>query len=59
MNKKPSTFKRNNKNLQHSKAKAKTFNLSKSKDKKLQPPKAKTKTFSLSNYKNKNFNFEE
>jgi len=32
-----------NKNLQHSKAKTKTFNLFKSKDNNLQHPKAKTK----------------
>jgi hypothetical protein len=42
------------KNLQHSKARAKTFNFSKSKDKYLQPPRAKTKAFNLFKSKNKN-----
>jgi hypothetical protein len=41
-----------NKNLQHSKARAKIFNLSESKDKNLQPPRAKTKAFNLSKNKN-------
>jgi hypothetical protein len=50
----PSTFKRNNKNLQHSKAKP--FNLFKSKDKKLQPPRTKTKALNLFKSRNKNKN---
>jgi hypothetical protein len=51
---KPSTFKKNNKNRQHSKTRVKTFNLFKSKDKNLQPLKAKTKAFDLSKNENKN-----
>jgi hypothetical protein len=43
------------KNLQHSKAKKKTFDLSNSKNKNLQFPKAKTKAFSFSNNNNNNF----
>jgi hypothetical protein len=43
-----------NKNLQHSKAKAKTFNLFKNKYQNLQPPRAKTKAFNLFKSKNKN-----
>jgi hypothetical protein len=42
-----------NKNLQHSKARTKKFNLFKSKN--LQPPRAKTKAFNLFKNKNKNF----
>jgi hypothetical protein len=49
-----STFKRNNKNLLHSKAIVKTFNLSKNKNKNLQSPKAKAKAFNLPKSKNKN-----
>jgi hypothetical protein len=39
------------KNLQHSKARAKTFNLSKNKNKNLQPPRARTKAFNLQEQK--------
>jgi hypothetical protein len=42
-----------NKNLRHSKAKTKTFNLLESKNKNLQPPRTKTKAFNLSKSKNK------
>jgi hypothetical protein len=43
-----------NSNLQHSKAKVKTFNLFKSKGKNLQHPRTKQKAFNLSKGKNKN-----
>jgi hypothetical protein len=43
-----------NKNLQHSKVKAKAFNLFKSKDNNLQHQRAKTKAFNFYKDKNKN-----
>jgi hypothetical protein len=49
-----STFKKNNKNFQHSKARTKSFNLSKNKNKNLQPLKAKIKVFNLFKSKNEN-----
>jgi hypothetical protein len=42
-----------NKNLRHSKAKTKTFNLLESKNKNLQPPRTKTKAFNLQEQKQK------
>jgi hypothetical protein len=56
-----STFKRKNKNLLHSKAIVKAFNISKSKNRNLQcpKPKPKPKAFNLQEQKTKAFNLSK